>query len=147
MRTTKLILLLLATLLAGVGIGVLGHTALIRARIRHFSQIPGNVPGHITDQLTRRLGLDAGQQAHVRVILERFDGRLQQARAQSRATFKALLDEMRAEVAALLTSEQRAEHAELLEEIDKRREGTRALRRALRPPPDLNTAAPPDQAK
>ena len=146
MRTTNLVLLLLATLLAGVCIGFFGNDAIIRARIRRFSQIPGNVPEHITAQLTRRLALDAGQHAQVRAILERFDGRLQQAREQSRATFKALLQEMRAEVSAILTPDQQARHAVLVEESDRRHDDARALRRAVRPRSDLNTGAPPDRA-
>ena len=80
MRKTKLTLLLLAALLVGVCIGFYGNNAIIQARIRHFSQIPGNMPEHITQKLTQRLDLDAGQRAQVFAIVQSFDGRLQEAR-------------------------------------------------------------------
>ena len=62
MPKTKLILLLLAALLTGVCLGFFGNSAIIRARIRHFSQIPENMPRHITARLTERLHLDPQQQ-------------------------------------------------------------------------------------
>ena len=135
MRKTKLTLLLLAALLVGVCIGFFGNNAIIQARIRHFSQIPGNMPEHITQKLTQRLDLDAGQRAQVFAIVQSFDGRLQEARDQSRATLDALMADMRAQIALHLTPEQQAEHAKLVAEIDARRKADRELRRAMRPPP------------
>ena len=83
MRKTKLTLLLLAALLAGVCIGFFGNSAIIRARIRHFSQIPGNVPEHIVTMLTKRLDLDDAQQVQIRAIVQAYDVRLKEAREQN----------------------------------------------------------------
>lgn len=138
MRKTKLALLLLAALLAGVCIGFFGNGVVIRARIRHFSQIPGNVPEHIVSMLTKRLDLDAAQQVQVRAIVQAYDVRLKEAREQSRATFDALMGEMRAEVSERLTPEQREEHRRVLAELDQRHRDNRALMRAFSPPASTN---------
>ena len=90
MRKTKLTLLLLAAMLVGVCVGFFAYDAVIRARIQHFSQIPGNMPEHIVARLTERLKLDTDQQAAVRAIVQSYDARLQEAREQSRATLDAL---------------------------------------------------------
>ena len=135
MRKTKLTLLLLAALLVGVCIGFYGNNAIIQARIRHFSRIPGNMSEHLTQKLTARLELDAAQQTAVRAILQSYDGRLQEARDQSRATLDALLEGMRSEVAAHLTPEQKIEQAKMIAEFEQRRQADRDLRRALRAPP------------
>ena len=135
MRKTKLTLLLLAALLVGVCIGFYGNNAIIQARIRHFSRIPGNMPEHLTQKLTERLELDAAQQEAVRAILQAYDGRLQEARDQSRATLDALLEGMRSEVAAHLTPEQKIEQAKMIAEFELRRQADRDLRRALGAPP------------
>ena len=135
MRKTKLTLLLLAAMLVGVCLGFFAYDAVIRARIQHFSQIPGNMPEHITQRLTERLKLDAGQQAAVRAIVESYDARLQETREQNRATLDALFAGMRGEIAVHLTPEQQAEHAKLVAELEQRRQENRALRRALDLPP------------
>lgn len=143
MRKTKLTLLLLAALLAGVCIGFFGYSAIIRARIQRFSRIPGNLPEHITGKLTERLKLDAAQQAQVRAVVQSYDGRLKEARDQSRATLDSLLGQMRDEVATHLTPGQKAEHEKLLQEMDQRHRDSRDLRRALQPPPPgASNAAP-----
>ena len=138
MRKTKLTLLLLAALLAGVCIGFFGNSAIIRARIRHFSQIPGNVPEHIVTMLTKRLDLDDAQQVQIRAIVQAYDVRLKEAREQSRATFDALMGEMRTEVAEHLTPEQREEHRKILAELDQRHRDSRALMHAYPPPVSTN---------
>ena len=135
MRKTKLTLLLLAALLVGVCIGFYANNAIIQARIRHFSRIPGNMPEHLTQKLTERLELDAAQQTAVRAILQSYDGRLQEARDQSRATLDALMEGMRSEVAVHLTPEQKIEQAKMIAEFELRRQTDRDLRRALRAPP------------
>ena len=133
MPKTKLTLLLLAALLAGVCLGFFGYSAIVRARIRHFSQIPENMPKHITERLTERLKLDSRQQEQVLAVFEAYDTRLQETREQSRATFRALRDEMSAEVDRHLTPEQVAEHKKMLAELDQRIQDNRALLRVLSP--------------
>lgn len=135
MPKTKLTLLLLTALLAGVCLGFFGYSAIIRARIRHFSQIPENMPRHITERLTERLQLDAVQQEQVLAVFLAYESRLQETREQSRAAFRALRDEMSAEIARHLTPAQAAEHRKMLEELDQRFRENRALLRALSPSP------------
>ena len=135
MRKTKLTLLLLAALLVGVCLGFYGNNSIIQARIRHFSRIPGNMSEHLTQKLTDRLELDAAQQEAVRAILLSYDGRLQEARDQSRATLDALLAGMRSEVAAHLTPAQKVEQEKMIAEFEQRRQADRDLRRAMRAPP------------
>ena len=144
MRKTKLTLLLLAAMLVGVCLGFFANDAVIRARVRHYSQIPGNMPEHVTQKLAERLELDADQQAAVRAIVQSYDARLQEARDQSRAVLDALFAGMRSEIAVHLTPEQQAEHAQLDAELEQRRQENRALRRALDLPPP---GAPPAPAK
>ena len=145
MRKTKLTLLLLAALLVGVCIGFYGNSAIIRARIQHYSQIPGNMPEHVADMLTDRLKLDVEQQQRVLAVLQAYDGRIQETRDQSRAMFDGLRREMSAQIDRYLTPEQAAKHKQILDEFDRKREEDRALRRALRappPPPPPSNAAP-----
>lgn len=141
MRKTKLTLLLLAALLVGVCIGFYANNAVIQARIRHFSRIPGNMPEHLAQKLTERLELDAAQQEAVRAILVSYDGRLQEARDQSRATLDALFAGMRGEIAAHLNPEQKLEQQKMIAEFEQRRQSNRDLRRALRVPSPATTNA------
>jgi len=135
MKKTKLTLLLLAALLVGVCIGFFTNDAIIRARIRHFSQMPANMPEHVTQKLTERLKLDAAQQEKVRIILVAYDSRMQETRAKSQSMFDSLLAEMSLQIDQYLTPEQKAEHQNLLAELDQRHRDNRALRRAFPPPP------------
>ena len=140
MPKTKLTLLLLAALLAGVCLGFFGYSAIIRARIRHFSQVPENMPRHITERLTERLQLDARQQAQVLSIFMAYDTRLQETREKSRAMYQALRNEMAGEIDRHLTAEQVEEHQKMLTELDQRIQNNRALLRAFSPPPAKTNA-------
>jgi hypothetical protein len=131
MRKTKLTLLLLAAMLIGVCLGFFGNDAVIRARIRHFSQVPANLSEHITQKLTERLKLDAVQQEAVRAIVQSYDARLQETREQNRALLAALFADMRGEIAVHLTPAQKAEHEKLVAELEQRHQANRALRRAM----------------
>ena len=142
MRKTKLTLLLLAAMLVGVCLGFFAYDAVIRARIRPFSQIPGNMPEHIVARLTERLELDADQQTAVRAIVQSYDARLQEVREQNRAALDELFTGMRGEIAVHLTPEQKAEHEKLVAELEQRRQENRALRRALDLPPPGHPGAP-----
>ena len=139
MRKTKLTLLLLAPLLVGVCLGFFGNSAIIKARIQKYSQIPENMPEHITAKLTERLDLDAEQQEQVLAVLKAYEGRMEETRQQRRALIDALLEEVRLEIAKHLTPEQQAEHKKMLEEMDQRRRDTRALIRAYPPSESTNS--------
>ena len=135
MKKTKLTLLLLAAMLAGVCIGFFGYSAIISARIRHFSQMPANMPEHVTQKLTERLKLDATQQEKVRAVLTTYDSRMQETRAKSQSMFDSLLAEMSLKIDQYLTPEQQKEHQKLLAELDQRHRDNRALKRAFPQPP------------
>ena len=132
MPKTKLTLLLLAALLLGACLGFYINDAIIRARIRSYSQIPENMPQHITGLLTKRLDLTPEQQQQVLAVLNSYRDCMAQAREQTRNLFTSLLQEITAEVDQHLTPEQVAEHKKMLDELQKRRQDNHALRRAYR---------------
>lgn len=134
MRKTKLTLLLLAALLVGVCLGFFGNSAIIRARIQKFSQIPANMPEHITAKLTERLELDATQQQQVLAVFKAYETRMEETRQQRRALIDALLEEVRVEIAQHLTPEQQEEHKKMLAEMGQRHRDARALMRAFPSP-------------
>lgn len=138
MRKTKLTLLLLAALLVGVCLGFFGNSAIIRARIQKFSQIPANMPEHITAKLTERLDLDATQQQQVLAVFKAYETRMEETRQQRRALIDALLEEVRVEIAQHLTPEQQEEHKKMLSEMGQRHRDARALMRAFPPPAATN---------
>ena len=140
MKKTKLALLLLTALLAGVCIGFYGNAAIIRARIQRYSQIPANMPEHITDRLTRRLGLNDEQRAEVLKIFQAHGERMKEAREQNRALIDSLIEQARVAIAEHLTPEQQEEHRKLLDELKERHRANRALRRAMTPPPGGSNA-------
>lgn len=131
MRKTKLTLLLLAALLVGVCLGFYGNSAIIRARIQRFSQIPDNMPQHITDKLTERLGLDAAQREQVLAVLLAYQSRLKETREKSRAMFDDLLQEMSSEIDGHLTPAQIEEHKKIRAELEQRRRDNQNLMRAF----------------
>lgn len=133
MRKTKLTLLLLAALLVGVCLGFFGNSAIIKARIQKYSQIPENMPEHITSKLTERLDLNPEQQAQVLAVFKSYEGRMEETRQQRRALIEALMEEVRLEVDKHLTPAQQEEHKKMLAEMDQRRRETRALIRAFPP--------------
>jgi Spy/CpxP family protein refolding chaperone len=140
MRKTKLTLLLLAALLVGVCLGFFGNSAIIKARIRQYSQIPANMPEHITGKLTERLDLNEQQQQQVFAVFQAYEDRMEETRQQRRALIDALLEEVRLEIAQYLTPAQQEEHKKLLAEMDQRHRDFRALMRAFPPPAQTNTA-------
>lgn len=142
MRKTKLTLLLLAALLTGVCLGFFGNSAIIRARIARFSQIPHNMPQHITDKLTDRLDLDAAQQEKVLAVFMAYESRLQETREKSRAMFDELKQEMAAQIDQHLTPAQIEEHRKMLAELDQQRRADRALARAMGGAAGSSNAAP-----
>ncbi len=141
MRKTKLTLLLLAAMLAGVCIGFFTNSAIIRARIQKYSRMPANMPQHLTDRLAHRLGLNPEQQAQVLSVFLAYESRMEQTREESRAMIDALIEEVRTEIAQYLTPEQQEIHKQLLAEMDQRHRDRKALLRALSPPPPTNSTA------
>ncbi len=136
MKKTKLTLLLLAALFIGVALGFWGNSAIIRARIRRYSQLPANMPEYITNRLTERLQLNDEQRQQVLAVFLTHEDRMRETREQSRALIDNLIEEVRLEIARHLTPEQQEEHKRILEEMKERRESSRAVIRAF---PNLTT--------
>ena len=134
MKQTKLALLLLAALLAGVCLGFSVNRAIIRARIRQFTETPVNMPEHITQRLVDRLELNAEQTEQVRSVLTAYQARMEETRKQSRALFAGRIEEMRVEIAQYLTPAQQEEHKKMLAELDQRIRDNQELIRAYPPP-------------
>lgn len=141
MNKTKLALLLLTAHLIGVCVGFFANEAIIRARVRRFSQIPANMPEHVAERLTVRLGLSAEQRQQVYAILLKHDSRMKDAREKSNAMIDALLEEVRLEIAPLLTPEQAEIHKKIVADLPRRRAERGALLRAYLPPETTNPAA------
>lgn len=141
MPKTKLTLLLIAALLAGVCLGFFANSAIIKARIRSYSQMPTDLPGHITARLAERLNLDSEQQKQVRAVFAAYEERMQETREKSRAMYDSLLAEMSIQIDQYLTPEQKEEHLKLLAELDQRNREIRALLRAYPPRSLLNGSA------
>jgi Spy/CpxP family protein refolding chaperone len=130
MKTPKLALLLLTSLLLGVCIGFFANDAILRARIKRYSQTPADMPQHITDRLTERLDLDENQRAQVLGVFRAYSARMDETREQSRALYDNLIEEVRVEIARYLTPEQQEEHKKHLAELNLRRQERKALMRA-----------------
>ena len=131
LKKANLFLLLLAALIAGFCIGFHTNAAIIRARVSRLSSMPENMPAHLTERMTKRLGLDATQQAAIREVLERHDVKMQEARARGRAIVDGLVADLNAEIEEHLTPEQRKTHADYMEKLRQRGQENRQLRRAV----------------
>lgn len=139
-KKTQLALLLLTALLAGACMGFLTNSAIIKARIQKYSQLPANMPQHITDRLTQRLDLSPAQQAQVLSVFMAYESRMEETREQNRALIDALIEEVRVEIAQYLTPAQQEEHKKLLAEMGQRHRERKALLRAF--PSAATNAAP-----
>ena len=82
-------------------------------------------PAQIAQRMSRELGLTEEQHAQLIEILRRNGDRLVQFRRETGSRFESLRKQLDAEIAAILTPEQRAR----FEEQRKRRERNRLLRR------------------
>ena len=150
MRNTKLILLLLAALLIGMCAGFYINSAIIRARIRAYNQIPANIPQHVTDRLSKRLDLTPEQCGKILATMQGYQARMDETREKSRAMFDELMAEVFVQIDQHLTPEQQAEHARIQDEISAKRRAARDMRRALTPPPKdapRNNKTPRDNNK
>ena len=130
MPKTKLTLLLLAALLVGVCIGFFTNSAIIRARIAAFSQIPENMPERITQKLRTAWNWMPRSSEQVLAVFQAYETRMEETREQRRAMIDALIEEVRVEISQYLTPEQQEEHKKMLAEMSQRRRDNRALRRA-----------------
>ncbi len=131
LRKATLVLILLGAALAGFCIGFQTNAAIIRARVRRLSGPAENMPALLTDNLAKVLGLDEAQKTAVLGIMERHDVRMREARERRRAEVDAMVAELDAELQAEFTPEQKARHEKYLEELRRKGEENRKLRRAV----------------
>ena len=114
--------LLVAVFLAGGAVGWVGHD------LRGDGGGRGGRRGvdAMVVRLSRELRLTAAQRDSVRVILERRRAETEAIWRDVHPRYDAIRAAARAEIAALLTPEQRARYDRFTEEIDRRREKRRA---------------------
>lgn len=126
-----LVLILLGGALAGFCAGFQTNAAIIRARVSKLSGPAENMPALLTDNLAKMLGLDEVQKAAVLGIMERHEVRMREARERRRAEVDAMVAELDAELQAEFTPEQKARHEKYLEELRRKGQENRQLRRAV----------------
>jgi len=140
MKTTKLLLLLLTALLIGVCIGFFSNSAIIRARIRQFSEIRANRSAHIIEKLTKHLELTEEQQGQLHSVVLTYEVRITEAHEKSQALFQSPLEEMAEAITPYLTPKQQDAYKKMRSTHHQRHQKSRALMSAF--PSD----APTDKA-
>ncbi|AEN72285.1 hypothetical protein Rhom172_0338 [Rhodothermus marinus SG0.5JP17-172] len=139
-------LLLLITLVLGVGLGMLLHAQLVRHRWERLVVLRS--PQGFMHRLEEAIGpVDETQRQQIQAILARGSARMARHMAQVRRETRALLDSLRAELDAVLTPEQRIRLERFLEEMrrfppPRRRQGDDSLP-PLPPPPFPMDRPPP----
>ena len=126
----------IATFIVGIIVGALINGAYHKRRIARINEMRQR--GGFAEFIIDTVQPDEAQLIKVREILDRYSARLSEIRRQNRVQFETSSDSMRAELSAVLTTEQN----ELLEQKFKemRERGRRGRsggdRRDRRPPPD-----------
>jgi len=131
MKTTKLLLLLLTALLVGVCIGFFTNSAIIRARIRHFSEIRVHRSAHIIGMLTEHLELTEEQQSQIRGIVLTYETQITEAQKQSEALYNAPLEKMADTITPYLTPKQQDVYTQMRLTHQRRHQKSRALMSAF----------------
>ena len=115
MKLWKSILLLSLVFFAGVVLGVVGT----RAVTRHFAQMaiahPERLQFFVERNLTRRLRLDADQQAQLHDILTDTRSQMKTVREEFRPKVEAIFTNTDAKIDAILTPEQQARYEKIKE--------------------------------
>jgi hypothetical protein len=129
---------LLALLVFASG-GVCGSALTLIFAVRHVQDVirhPERVPDRVTRHLEWKLDLDENQAEQVRSIVARHYGNIQQIRVGTYPRVQGELDQIRAEIAEVLTDEQRATWFKTFDR----------LRRRWTPPPPRATTEPPGRS-
>jgi Spy/CpxP family protein refolding chaperone len=138
MKTTKLILLLLTALLVGVCIGFFTNSAIIKARVRHYQEIPSHLSEHIMEKMTAGLDLTAGQQAAIQKQVDLFVEQRGEQCSTRKAKNAEQMAEMSRGVLQHLTPEQQMQFKTMMEKVGPRRKASRDLIHAI---PEARQAA------
>lgn len=116
MNKLKPWLVVLLVFLAGVVCGVVGTRAVVRHAVRAAVQKPEQIRQRIENRLASHLALTPEQRAQAHEILLAAQQEIQGLRAELQPRYLGIVDRAEAEIAALLTPEQRAEFEKLLVE-------------------------------
>jgi len=140
MRTTKLILLLLTALLIGVCMGFFTNSAIIKARVRRYREIPTHLSEHIMERMTARLDLTAKQQQDIQKQVDLYVSQREEQCQTRKARNAERMAELSRGVRQHLTPEQQTQFKAMMEKVGPRRKASRDLMRAI-----PETRAPADQ--
>jgi hypothetical protein len=110
------LLIFIAGLAAGAGLTIIFAVGTLQYLLHH----PENAPARITAMLTRKLSLDGAQHDQVLAIITRHQAEIQAIRRQVRPQMDQQLDQIRAQVGAILNDRQRASFDELFDKIRQR---------------------------
>ncbi len=126
-RRRWLLMSLACTLIlaCGIVIGSVATTHLLWNRLVYNIQHPDNVPNLVSRHMRWRLGLDARQRQQLHAILEDHLRKMNAIRADARPRIVQELDQLRADISAMLTPDQ----------ATRWQEGFDRLRARLTPPP------------
>ena len=113
MKKWKSILLLALVFLAGLAMGVVGTRIVVRRTVQQALIHPEKVQSVLERNLTRRLRLEPGQQAQLRVILTDTREQLSTLRQQFQPQAAEVLRGADEKISALLTPEQRARYEKI----------------------------------
>jgi hypothetical protein len=116
MKTLKPWLLLALVFLVGMVFGVAGTRLAIRHAAREAVLHPARAQLVIEKRLTRRLGLDPGQQSKLDRILTDARAQLTALRQQYRPSVTMVFSNANAQISALLTVDQRLKYEKMREE-------------------------------
>ena len=131
---TKSSLLLLGTLVMGLGVGALATGAVMNTRLDQLKRLRS--PGGFTERMEEVIQpTDEAQRAEIRAVLDRSHERFHTAWKECGTRFTALGDSMRAELEPLLTPEQQTRFNEWMER-DRKQRHERDKRRSRSGHPD-----------
>jgi Spy/CpxP family protein refolding chaperone len=100
-------LLGLIIFLAGLVVGIAGTVAFTVHTLQYILHHPEHAPTQITNMLTRRLSLDDTQRQKVLAIVTNHQEKIQALRREMRPQFDDQLNQVRAEIDAVLNVDQR----------------------------------------
>jgi hypothetical protein len=133
-RKSRLVagVVIVLVLLAGIAIGYFLHHAM---PWRHGPPgfavggpppgPPGAIKGRMLERLDRALKLTPDQHARIDTVLTRREADLRALMTETRPRFDSIAARTRSQIQAVLSPEQRAEFAKIVQKMESRRERTR----------------------
>ena len=113
MNNWKSLLLLALVFFSGLAAGVVGTRIVVRRVVQQAIAQPERVQAVIERGFTRKMRLDAGQQAKLHEILSDSHVQLVALRGQYRPQIISILNHANGQITAILTPEQQARFEEL----------------------------------